>query len=498
MHLIISRFQHETNTFSAIPTPPESFVSYWGEAAQASLRGSDWPMAPMIEMAQHTGATFSTPVAAEADPGNRVADVMFERVAAALLTDIGQGCDGILLELHGAMATESVDDAEGELLARLRAAAPGALIAVSLDLHANVTRKMIDNVDILVGYKTYPHVDYRQTGAHVAELARRALGAEIQPLTRWRQVPILAHTLAMGTDNGPMKEAIRLAREAEQHPAILAVSVFGGFPLSDISDAGVSVVVTADGNADLAQQVADRIADMLWLQRKELIYKSPPTSTSLAMARALAEGPGVGPVLLFDHSDNVYSGGTGDSMDVLQAALEAGLEGIVTSPFCDPEAVAVLWSAGAGAKVEVEIGNKVALPFASRKRKPLRLTGKVLCLHDGEIAMPDSIYGAYHQSLGRTVVFDTGSARIVVSEKRNEPCDVKLFTDLGIDPSEAPYLLIKSRMHCKPIFLPMARGLVQCDSDRGGPTSSQIDLFPIQKMRRPLYPLDRDFDWTPV
>jgi len=496
MHLVIARFQHETNTFAATPTPPEAFTTYWGEDARASMRGSNMPMAPFVELAERLGATAVTPVAAEADPSNRVTDEMFERVAGAIVSAAEEGCDAVLLELHGAMVTQSHDDAEGELLARVRQAAPRTPICMTLDLHANISQRMMDNVDVVVGYKTYPHVDYRQTGEHAAELARRTLQREIRPVTRWRPVPILAYTLAMGTDSGPMARAVAAARAAEREPGVWAVSIFGGFPLADIADAGVSVVVTAD-DAALAQSVADRIGAQLWADREELIYISPPLSASMAEAKVMAERPGRGPVLLFDHSDNVYSGGTADTMDVLQGALAAGLTGIATSPICDPEAVAQIWSAGRGAEIEVEVGNKVPQPLLGRERDPMRIRGRVTCLHDGEIPMPNSIFGAYHQSLGRTAVLDTPAAKLIVSERRIEPSDPKLFSDLGIDPGAQRFLLIKSRMHCKPIFVHLSRGLVQCDSDRGGPTSSQLDLFPIRHMRRPLFPLDRHFDWRP-
>jgi microcystin degradation protein MlrC len=182
-------------------------------------------------------------------------------------------------------------------------------------------------------------------------------------------------------------------------------------------------------------------------------------------------------------------------MDVLQGALKAGLTGIATSPICDPEAVAEIWAAGLRAELEVEVGNKVPQPFLGRGPDPMRIRGRVTCLHDGEIPMPNSIYGAFHQSLGRTAVLDAGAVKLIVSERRIEPCDSKLFSDLGIDPRAQRFLLIKSRMHCRPIFMPLARGLVLCDSDRGGPTSSKISLFPIRHMRRPLFPLDRHFDW---
>lgn len=150
-HFVIARFLHETNTFAATPTLPEDFEACWGDDARASMRGSDVSMAPMLELADRLGATAATPVAASANPSNRVTDAMFEPVASVIVGAVEQGCDAVLLELHGAMVSQSHDDAEGELLARVRRAAPRVPICIALDLHANISQRMMDNVDVVVG-----------------------------------------------------------------------------------------------------------------------------------------------------------------------------------------------------------------------------------------------------------------------------------------------------------------------------------------------------------
>lgn len=495
--LVIARFQHETNTFSPVATPLTSFNAKFGIDAYNSQVGSEMPMGAYLQIAEELRATIVTPFAGEADPSDRVTSEAFEVACDSITAAVAQGCDGVMLELHGAMVAEGAEDGEGELLARVRAVAPNAPICVSLDMHANVSQRMVESADIIVGYKTYPHVDYHETGMHAGRLLQRALAGEIRPVVRWCQLPILAHTLAMSTDRGAMRQAVKAAVNAESEPGVLAVSVFGGFPLADVRDAGMSVVVTTDGDPILAQSIADRIAQSIWNERSAFVYRSPPLAQSLAAAQQLAARPGHGPVLLFDHSDNCYSGGSCDTMDVLQAALTAGLTGIATSPICDPEAVHQLLAVGLGGMTTVQLGNKSSFHNLGLSKSPMSLTGRVTAISDGDVWIKRGDFAPMLQRLGRSVVFDVGAAEIIVSEQRVEPYGLEVFNSLGLTPSGKRYLLIKSRMHCRPIFMPIARGLVECDADDGGPTSSNLGLFPIRSMRRPLYPLDPDCVWQP-
>ncbi|MEO8407898.1 MAG: MlrC C-terminal domain-containing protein, partial [Oxalobacteraceae bacterium] len=222
---------------------------------------------------------------------------------------------------------------------------------------------------------------------------------------------------------------------------------------------------------------------------------SAPLRQSLERAREIAAGPGAGPVLLLDHSDNVMSGGTCNTMDVLQAALEAGLRGIGVGPISDPQAVAALIAAGTGARITIALGNKVQLLRQGISKTPLLLSGTVRAITDGEFRVSGPIYTGSTIQMGRSVLFDIGAAQIVVTEQRVEPYDLGVFTSVGIDPAQQTFLILKSRMYCRPVFMPIGKGMVECDSDSGGPTSSNYALFPIRKIRRPIYPLDPDTQW---
>jgi microcystin degradation protein MlrC len=306
----------------------------------------------------------------------------------------------------------------------------------------------------------------------------------------WRSLPLLSHTLRSDTSAFAMRRAVDAALVAEREPGVLAVSIMAGFSLADFEGAGVSVVVVTNRRIDLAEAVAARIAQQMWEDREGFIYASEPLAQSLQHARALAAGPGTGPVLLLDHSDNVMSGGSCDTMDVLQEALQAGLTDIAVGPIADPEAVAQLFTAGVGATVTVALGNKTRLKAQGLNKTPVVLTGVVRATDGGEFCVSGPIYTGATVRMGRTVLFDIGAAQIVVTEERVEPYDLGIYTSVGISPAEKTYLLLKSRMYCRPVFEPLSKGLVECDSDSGGPTSSNYSLFPFKKIRRPIYPLD--------
>ncbi|MFD0859579.1 M81 family metallopeptidase [Roseovarius aquimarinus] len=487
MRIIAARFNHETNTFSPVPTPLENFGPLHGAAALEFGRGSATAFGAFIDYAERMGAELVTPLCATANPSGPAARDVFEALAAPVIEAAREGCDAILLDLHGAMVAEGIDDCEGELLARIREKAPGVPIGVALDLHGNITERMVQNCDVLAGFKTYPHIDMRETGAHVARMMARVLEGAGRPWVARVHPPILAQTLRMNTEvPGIMADLIDLAREIETREGIWAATVFGGFPLSDIPDAGVSLVAVAD-DASTAQAAAEELGEAAWQGRAGFVYEEAPLEVSLAEARAASGGGGGGPVLLLDHGDNCMSGGTCDTIDVLRAALRAGMRGIVAGPICDPEAVAQMHAAGEGNAVELRLGNKVALP-GFPENPPLDLTGDVTFAGPGRYVVRGPIYTGQCCDMGRAAVLTTEGATVLVTERPHEPWDLGVFECAGIDPVSADFLILKSRMYCRPVFEPLCRAVIECAS--AGITSSNLDLFDFRKLARPIYPLD--------
>ena len=227
MRVVIALLKHETNTFSPVPTPLSRFGnggSAWGEDAFRAYKGTATPMGAFIDLAEAEGADIVTPVAAEAWPSGPVNDDAYARLTDLILEEVAKGCDCVLLDLHGAMVTQSLEDGEGELLARVRALAPHVPVGVALDLHGNLSQKIVGNATAIAGFKTYPHVDMYETGDRVGRITLRALKGLSRPTMVWGNRPMLPHVMRMGTDEAPMRDLVEAARGFEEDGALASAS----------------------------------------------------------------------------------------------------------------------------------------------------------------------------------------------------------------------------------------------------------------------------------
>jgi len=487
MRLVIAMMKHETNSFSPIRTDWQRFRdwgAYLGGAVISAYEGTAMPIGAYLRLAREIGAEVVTPVAAEAMPSGPVAAEAYALMSDAIVDAVRQGCDAALLDLHGAMVAETTADGEGTLLERIRAVAPDLPIAVTCDLHANLTPRMVRNCTALIGYKTYPHVDMHIVGEQVGRILLRAMKGEVRPAMGWARRPLLAQTLRMGTEDEPMRSLIARAR-AEESQGLLAATVFGGFPLADMPDAGMSAICIADGDSAQATAAAERLMAAAWEQREEFLYRHEPLAEALRRAKTMTEGP----VLLLDHCDNVGSGGTEDVMTVLREVMRQGLEDVAVAAVWDPAAVKRMAEAGVGATVTLALGGKTDMPSIGKRGEPLTVTGRVRTLSDGEWIVRGPMYTGVKVSMGPTAVLDTGKVEIVIVSRHHEPWDQGVFTSVGIDPKVKRYLLLKSRIHYRAGFAPLARATITCDGD--GVTTSDNNQLRFEQVRRPIFPLDR-------
>ena len=488
MRVVMAMMKHETNTFSPIPTPYARFEAWGvhrGADAIALFERTNMTLSAYIRLAKAAGAEIVLPIAAEAMPSGRVSADAYERLTAPILEAVAKGCDAIMLDLHGAMAAESTDDGEGTLLERIRALAPKVPVCVTLDFHCNLTERMVANADAIVGYKTYPHVDMFEAGAQAAGILLRMLRGESRPVMAWGQAPLLSQTLRQGTDDEPMRSTISLARELEAESGVLAATVFGGFALADIRDAGASALCIAEGDRANAQAVVDRLLARLWADREEHLYRHEPLEQAMARAKALQDGP----ILLLDHADNTGSGGAQDVMTVVEEALRQGLGDVAVAAIWDPAAVQEMMRAGVGATLTLALGGKTDMPSIGEQGRPLKLTGRVKLLSDGEWVVRGPMYQGMTVRMGPTAVFETAGIEIVVVSNHHEPWDRGVFTSVGIDPATKKYLILKSRIHYRAGFAPLAQHTIACDGV--GVTTSDNRLLKYRKVRRPIFPLDR-------
>lgn len=493
MRVLIAMMKHETNTFSPVPTDLRRFEDWglhFGDAAARAYRGTGMPMAAYLGLAAELDAEVVTPVAAEAMPSGPVARDAYEHLAGAILDALDDSIDVALLDLHGAMVAEHLDDGEGELLRRIRAKRPGLPIAVTCDLHCNLTAAMVENCTALIGYKTYPHVDMFEVATQVGRIVLDSMAGKVRPAMAWGHPPLLSQTLAQGTDDEPMRGLIAMAREAETSAGVLAAAVFGGFPHADIPDAGNSAIVVTDGDASLARRTADRLVAAIWDRRADFIYRPRPLAPTVAAAKEIADGP----VLLLDHADNCGSGGTQDVMTVIAEVLRQGLDDVAVAAVWDPAAVDMMRSVGEGANVALDLGGHTDMPGIGLTGAPLRVTGIVSKLTDGSYTVEGPMYTGVTVHMGPTAVLDVaengGRMRIVIVSRHHEPWDIGVFHSVGIDPTATRYLLLKSRIHYRAGMGALARHTFTCDGD--GVTTSDNAVLPYRKVRRPIYPLDPD------
>ncbi|MDF1747265.1 MAG: M81 family metallopeptidase, partial [Alphaproteobacteria bacterium] len=321
MRILCAMLKHETNTFSPIPTTLARFEDWglhYGADVVRAYRDTRMPLAAYFRLAEAEGAQIVTPVAAEAMPAGLVTAEAYEHLSNLILDEVARGCDVALLDLHGAMVAEGVPDGEGTLLSKIRALAPDLPIAVTCDLHCNLTAEMVENCTALIGYKTYPHIDMYEVADQVGRIVLAAAKGEAEPVMAWGQAPLLSQTLRQGTDESPMADVIARCRHWESQSGIGAATVFGGFALSDIEDAGTSAIVIADqGDFDLAEAARDDLLTQCWDARADFVYQPH----DLRQAVTLAKGYNAGPVILLDHADNCGSGATQDVMTVIAEVL---------------------------------------------------------------------------------------------------------------------------------------------------------------------------------
>jgi microcystin degradation protein MlrC len=489
MRLLIAMIKHETNTFSPVPTPLSRFRPLHREAAIRAYRGTGTGLGAYLDLAEREGAEIVLPIAAGASPSGPVEDAAYAHITDAICEAAARGgFDGILLDLHGAMVTESLEDGEGEFLKLVRTIDPVTPIAVSLDMHANLYDAMIFNATVVTGYRTYPHLDTYETAKLAGEILLRAIRGEVNPVMAWGNVPMLPHVMRQGTDDHPNKE-LQHRCAAMSAEGALAASLFTGFPHADITNAGLSVVVVTDGDRRFAEDLRDELLDRAWVEREAFVYKIEPLQQSVARAKEVpAPQAGDGPIVLLDHYDNCASGGTMDTTAVLAEILRQGLEDVAVFAIYDPTAVQQAIAAGIGAEVTLSIGGKIKMPSIPAESPPLSVTGTVKTISNGRYKNRGPMARGVAMDMGAAVVLDTGPAEIVLISRHVEPSDLNCLLSLGIDPLQKRYVMLKSRIHWRAGLGAMAKAVVECSGI--GVCTSDYGQLQFQKVRRPIYPLD--------
>lgn len=501
MRFFTGGINHETNTFSQIPADSERFRQMHYQRGQALLdanRGTKTVIGGFIDAAAELGVELVPTIHSFAMPSGAVTRAEFEAQMADTLDDLEAALargplDGVLLGLHGAMVVEGIDDGEGEYLRRVReVVGPSVPVVTELDLHANLSRASTELADLLVVYDTYPHVDVYDRAVELTHLLTRMVRGEIRPVHAFRQVPVLANLTAQYTNRRPMADWLALCHAIEARPGVLTASIVAGFPYADIPDTCMSVYVATDGDQALADRCADELARFAWDHRQG--FQATPMSVDDAVRYALANP---GPICLADVADNPGAGASCDGTEILRSLIAHDARSAVIALMYDPETVAQAVAAGVGATIRARIGGKVdATAVASG---PVETDAYVRALTDGFFINDGPLGTGSESNMGLTAVLEIGGRggiEVICTQYRRAANDANALRSVGIEPTKRRIVVIKSSVHFRADFEPLVREVVEVDAP--GLASPNWNRFTFERLRRPIYPLDGDFEWTPM
>ncbi len=492
-NVLSAEFLHESNTFNIHKTGLAAFeaqIFVTDSAGIAALAGTNTGVAGCLECAEDYGWTLTHAVSAHAGPSGPVTTGAFDRVSGLIL-DAAQTSkpDGVLLPLHGAMVTEFCDDGEGELLERLRGViGPDIPVAITLDLHANVTVRMCQLADIIVSYKTYPHIDMRDAACHAGAILQRTMQGEISPRTIRVQPPMLIEPNSGRTDIGPMVARIAKARAYEKEPDVFAVSINAGFEHADIAEIGPTVLVTCQGDETQHRQFAEEIAADMWQYRADVLNTFHNVEQAADIAAEFADsgthksGP---PLIIADYADNPGGGAYGDSTALLDALLTKETPNTCFGPMVDPEAARRLHQHHVGDSVTLDLGGKTDPKIGGG---PLNLSGQIRYLGDGICIGDGPMKGGVTLNFGASAVLHVDGMDILIVSLPLQMYDQQQFQTFGIDPAAKTVVAVKSMQHFRAAFEPIAARIIVCDS--GALCTPDLTKLPYKNVRRPIYPLD--------
>jgi microcystin degradation protein MlrC len=483
MKVALGGIWHETNTFAAAPTTAQDFEVRQGEAIREAFAGTKTPLGGYLDAARERGWEVAPALFAPAVPSGTVARGAYEDFAGQLVSRLAEAKpDAVLLDLHGAMVVEGIEEVEGDLLGRIRARLGRVPIGAVLDFHANVNPTFVERVDVFAGYDTYPHVDPYERALEVAGLVERLAAGRIRPARASARPPLVTVPQAQRTDASPMKEVLALAHEAERRAGVLSVTVAGGFPYADVPHAGLSVTVTTDGGEPAP--VAREIARAAWEAREG--FRVENLAPAEAVARALREPEG--PVILVDQADNIGGGSPGDGTALLAELLKAGAEGAVVT-LADPRAVALARRAGPGAFIDLELGGKTDRLHGP----PVRVWAQVLRVGSGDFSYKGSYMTNKRVTAGEAALVEASGVRILVREKKVMPFDRQEIEVMGVDPARCRIIVVKSALAWRAAYGDLAKAVLVADTP--GICTARLETLPYRRLRRPVVPLDPVERW---
>ena len=495
MRIAVGQFSCESNTFATFTCDFET-VKTTGYLLTGkhvlSLRNTDGEIAGALSVLEADSAVEIVPLLATRWNSSSILQADAHAALRALMLDALRAAmpvDSVFLSCHGSMVAADCDDPEGWLAESVRAiVGPTVPIAMTLDLHGNVTDRMVANLDLIVAYEHYPHDDSFATGARGARLLLRTVRQEIAPATCRVRLPMILTAFKASTfGDGAFARMERAARAVEKEPGILSVSNFFVGSYIDIAEMGSGTLVIADGDPAQARSAAERLARQYWDSRREFLVESVSVGEAVARGRRI-EG---GPILLLNTADTTGGGAAGDSIDVAAGLLAAGVEEPSLAMVVDPAAASECHAAGVGASVSLEIGHRVD----PRWGQPIRIAGRVGRLGDGSFRYTGGIFGGTEASMGPSAVLEAGALSILVMSRPTYDWADEQYRSLGLDAAKAKWVEAKNMMNFRKAYGAIMRDAFVLDAP--GPTPPDMRSLPFRRTGRPWFPMD-EIDEAPA
>jgi microcystin degradation protein MlrC len=479
MRLFTASLATETNTFSPIPTSltnfEEAFHAPPGKHPDVPKLCTG-PLMVARKRAKQEGFTLVEGSCFWAEPSGTCSRVDFETMRDRILDELRAALpvDGVLLGLHGAFVADGYDDAEGDLVERVRAiVGPKVVIGCEYDPHCHLTEKRVRNADVSITFKEYPHSDFLDRADELLTLVLKTIRGEVRPVTSvydCRMIDTFPTTLEPGIG------LVATLKSHEGKGGVLSVSLAHGFPHADVLDLGTRVMVVTDGRKAEGDRLATSIGEKVIAARGRWSPPALPFEEALDEAVAAPEGP----VILAEPADNAGGGAASDNTVSVHVLRRRGITGAAVAPIWDPIAVQFCHAAGLGARIPLRFGGKASAGSGA----PVDATVEVVALAKNAAQS----FGAAHVPIGDCAAIRFEGIDVILIAKRTQALGRELFTNLGLDPASYRYLVLKSAQHYAGAFGPLAKLILRTVT--GGPCPPDVRLHDYRKVARPLWPLD--------
>lgn len=488
----IAFFYHESHSFTPNMTTLDDFRNealLTGPSIIDHYTGTKTEVGGFIDTLQQYEAVEIVPIlSASAVPSGEVTKETYTTIETMMLEQLkDKTLDGLLIALHGAMVVQGIEDPEEALLEKItNEIGKDMPIAVTLDLHANNSKGLLNYTSLLFGFKTYPHIDMYDRGVDAAHAICEVVLKKQQYMAQMLALPMVLPSINMTTiEEGPMKEMIELATKYEQIEEIKNISIFGGFPYADTSTNTASIIIVGT-DEQIIKETITTLADAYWAKRNDFLVTLPTVEEAFEQFAIMHEDK---PIVIADISDNPLSCGSGDTTELLERLIALDIPNALFGGIYDPETIERCQKAGEGAVIDIALGGKVTPEFGP----PIQVRAEVVKLSDGVFYNSGPFNNGLRVDLLAAAHIRIGRVEGVLIGRPMSANDPEMFRHLGIEPTEKALLCLKVKNHFRAAFEPLVSKIINVDAP--GVATNNLHFLQYQQRDKNIWPFLNQSDW---